>query len=820
MKFANKLTALFIIIGTIIAAAMFTIVYFQVAKILESDIKVRMENRAFFTMDVLDRFLSERLSDIKMIAKDPVISPEPAAAEEITERLIFFRNTYKCYASLSFFNLERVRIADTARLSIGEQNRMTRYWEDVLSGKVSAASDVHIAKDLQVPVVYFASAVNNKENKAIGVVVARIPTNRLFEVVKGSAKIQEEEEEEEEEEIDLINRDGLLIYSNHNREGVLKETLPEWESIKIAQREKIFGSDKHRNPGEKETAFYAFCREQGHLDFKGNDWTIYSHISTRVIFAPVNKLLNILVIMFLAMLPEMALVIYLFSKTVTRPLTRLSFAAAEIGKGKLDTAIEVKSKDEFGSLANTLSQMAANLKKTTTSIDSLNEEVAERKKAEEQLTFAKKEWEDTFDSISDIVTVHDLDYNILRANKAAESVFGLSLKELIATKCYKVYHKRDCPPEGCPSCSTLKTGKASTVEVYEPSLGIYVEIKAFPRFDEKKNLIGVVHIVRDITQRKKIEEDIRKAKDDLEKQAGTLDEQLKEAIKSRETMVSMLDDNNKIRWELESNVRDLELSENKLKTAYGKLKKAQYQLIHAEKMEAIGRMASGVAHEVKNPLGIILQGVNYFETKLPASQKNSHEMLSMMKKSVKRADSIVRALLDFSRTETLNARPEDINSVLNNSINLIEHKTSPMAIEVIKELGSGLPQVQIDRGKLEQLFVNLLLNAIYAMPEGGKLYIRTYMTVFPDASESLDISKNDQVQMDKAVAVEIEDTGTGITKENLKKIFDPFFTTKKRTEGTGLGLAVVKSIIEMHKGHLAVTSTPGEGTKFIITLRC
>jgi signal transduction histidine kinase len=110
----------------------------------------------------------------------------------------------------------------------------------------------------------------------------------------------------------------------------------------------------------------------------------------RVIFGPVNKLLNILIIMFLAMLPGLTLVVYFFSKTVTRPLVRLSFTAAEIGKGKLDTVVEVKSKDEFGSLAATFNQMAANLKKTTTSIDNLNKEIAGRKKIEEDLSRALK----------------------------------------------------------------------------------------------------------------------------------------------------------------------------------------------------------------------------------------------------------------------------------------------------------------------------------------------------------------------------------------------------------------------------------------------
>jgi len=382
MKFAPKLTALFISIGAIVAAIMYTIAYFQVAKILEGEIRARMESRVIITMDALDRFLSRSLNDIKIIADDPVISSGNATAEQITERLIFFRNTYKWYGSLSFFNLERIRIADTAGMKIGEQNRMTRYWEDILAGQVSVASDVHISEDFKVPVVYFASTVKNKEGKVVGVVVTRILQSRLFEMVKGSMGSQEEEEEEE---IDIVNKDGLLIYSNHNREGILKDNLFDWESAKKAHQGKIFGSGKqHRHPGEKEKTLYVFCRERGYLDFKGNGWIIISHVPTRVIFGQVDKLLKILIIMFLAMLPGLALVIYLFSQTVSRPLVRLSFAAAEIGKGKLDTVIEVKSKDEIGSLANTFNEMAADLKKTTTSIDDLNKEITERKLAEEE----------------------------------------------------------------------------------------------------------------------------------------------------------------------------------------------------------------------------------------------------------------------------------------------------------------------------------------------------------------------------------------------------------------------------------------------------
>jgi len=516
MKFAPKLTALFVSIIAIIVAVMFTVAYFQVAKILESEIGASMESRVIFTMDALDRFLSRSLNDIKIIAGDPVISSENATAEEITEELIFYRNTYKWYVSLSFFNLERIRIADTSGLNIGEQNQMTRYFEDVLAGQVSAASDVHISEALKVPVAYFASAVKNKEDKVIGVVVARILTSRLFEMIKGSARIQEEEEEEEE--IDLINKDGLLIYSNHNRGGILKENLPEWESIKIAQREKIFGSAKHRHPGEKEVMLHAFCRERGYLDFKGNGWTIISNVPTRVIFGPVNKLLKILIIMFLVMVPVLALVIYLFSKTVTRPLTRLSFAAAEIGKGKLDTVIEVKSKDEFGSLANTFSQMAADLKKTTTSIDSLNKEITERKKAEEAMRESEEQYKNLFKANIDGILIADVTTKKFRyANPAICRMLGYSEEEFTQMGVADIHPKESLEQVFAEFEAQVSGAKINAKDlpcVRKDGQVISVSINAGTvTIGQTEYVMG---IFRDITERKQMEENLRLSKTQAE----------------------------------------------------------------------------------------------------------------------------------------------------------------------------------------------------------------------------------------------------------------------------------------------------------------
>ena len=213
MKLATKLTAVILTFLMIIGAAITLLVYRASLDSLEAEISGEMESLAFHLMDTIDRSLYERYADIQMVASDQVISSRDSTAKQITERLIEYRNTYKTYASLSFFDLNRIRIADTAGLHLGEQHHMVRYWEDVLAGNVSAASDIRLAEELHAPVIYFASPVKDENGEAFAVVVARMPIRKLYDTTKGAEK--------DGFEIDLMDKAGLLLYSNYNNRGIL-----------------------------------------------------------------------------------------------------------------------------------------------------------------------------------------------------------------------------------------------------------------------------------------------------------------------------------------------------------------------------------------------------------------------------------------------------------------------------------------------------------------------------------------------------------------------------------------------------------------------
>jgi len=244
----------------------------------------------------------------------------------------------------------------------------------------------------------------------------------------------------------------------------------------------------------------------------------------------------------------------------------------------------------------------------------------------------------------------------------------------------------------------------------------------------------------------------------------------------------------------------LKRTEEALQAAYNRLKEIQDQLIQAAKMEVVGGLASGVAHEVKNPLAVILQGIEYLSKKVGPKDEKSHAALLRMRIAVTKADAIIKGLLDFSSAAEVDLAPQDLNIVIEESLFLITYELNRYHIEIIKDLKKGIPKVRIDRNRIEQVLLNIFLNAVNHMPKGGRLTIKTY---------SAAAGKNK-----KEVFAEIEDTGPGIPPNIMKKVFDPFFTTRRGIGGTGLGLTIAKNIVEMHKGTITIENRKGgRGTR-------
>ena len=245
----------------------------------------------------------------------------------------------------------------------------------------------------------------------------------------------------------------------------------------------------------------------------------------------------------------------------------------------------------------------------------------------------------------------------------------------------------------------------------------------------------------------------------------------------------------------------------KLKESYSnleqKVEERTAQLLRAERLAAVGELAAEVAHEINNPLGGLRNFASMLENE-PENTQQTKKYAALILEGLKRVEIIVKRLLTFSRPYSLQMSDKNINYIINNSIKFIEYRIEPCHITIKKDLNETIPYVYIDADNISQVLINIMVNALESMPDGGTLTIKT------------DTCK----EHDNCVTVCIADTGCGIREELKDKIFEPFFTTKNKEgeKGLGMGLAISKRIIEDHHGKINVESNIGKGTTFRICL--
>lgn len=217
-----------------------------------------------------------------------------------------------------------------------------------------------------------------------------------------------------------------------------------------------------------------------------------------------------------------------------------------------------------------------------------------------------------------------------------------------------------------------------------------------------------------------------------------------------------------------------------------------------EKMAELGRMAAGVVHELNTPLSVIVSATQMIlrEEGLPDFVR---EMVERVNQEAHRLSDMTKGVLSFTRRDVSDHREADVNQVLRETMTLLRYEAHKRSIAVIEDLDYRLPFIAADANRVKQVIINLVMNALQAMGEGGKLFIRT--------------SRNGE----GGVTVQVTDTGPGIPAELLGHIFTPFFTTKEPGEGTGLGLFITRKLMESVGGGIAVESTVGEGTSFTLT---
>ncbi len=392
-----------------------------------------------------------------------------------------------------------------------------------------------------------------------------------------------------------------------------------------------------------------------------------------------------------------------------------------------------------------------------------NKDLRERKQAEEALQRLSHQNELILTSAGEGIYGLDLEGKTTFINPAGARMIGWEVEDLIGKPQHAILHhsKPDGTPyprEECPIYAAFRDGAVHHVadEVFwrKDGTSFPVEYTSTPIRDENAEWVGAVVTFRDITERKRAERE---------------------------------------------------------------LQATQIQLMESAKLESVGRLAAGVAHEVKNPLAIIQQGLVYISHGLSTTENDKVALaLEKMDNAVRRADRVIGGLLDFSAPSAVDVTPTELNTVVEQSLLLLTHELVKAHVTVIKELGGNLPSLELDRRKIEHVFVNIFTNAIQAMPEGGTLTIKMYAEQFTEPGRW----KPDQYRIgDPLVVVEVEDTGRGIPGNKLDRVFDPFFTTKASGQGTGLGLTVTRKIIEMHGGMIEIRNRQEGGVRVILTFK-
>jgi PAS domain S-box-containing protein len=528
----------------------------------------------------------------------------------------------------------------------------------------------------------------------------------------------------------------------------------------------------------------------------------------------------------------------------------------------------------------------------------LEREVAKRT---EELQIAKTQWESTFDAVPDLIILVDRDHKIIRCNRAFAERIGLKPQDTIGKKCYKLIHGTDYPPDFCPHEKLLKDETDHMEEVYEKTLDAYLQITTSPLKDSQGRVYASVHVARDISELKNAQKKISDQLEFMQKLVDTIPNPV--FVKNREGVYILVNSSFEERfgskqsvlggtvyevaledlakehteqeekiWEtgdtlvyesqindINGNLRDVIVNKALLYNSNGEpfgivgisiditeRKRMERQLIKAQRLDAIGQLAAGIAHEINTPTQFIHNNIEFLEEscqtlldlcqtlpELYAKVKSGqaaqeivqtiqemmgkadldylpHEIHDALKGSLEGVDritAIVDSMRYFSHPGTEEKAPIDINQALDHAITVSRNEWKYYA-RITTDLEEDLPVLQGYAVPLNQALLNLIVNAAQAISQK--------LGETPEEKGVINITTR---RVNGDIEIRFSDNGTGIDPEVLPRIFDPFFTTKEVGKGTGQGLALVNTVVvEKHGGHIDVETELGKGTSFIISI--
>jgi histidine kinase len=673
--------------------------------------------------------------------------------------------------------------------------------------------------------------------------------------------IQNIAQQEEIETIRIYNKEGQIKFANRTEEvdqrtnikaeacDICHKTAPPLERVSLAERKRMFLSPEgyqllgiispiYNESGCSTSACH--FHPQGKKILGALDVVVSLKHKDREIASYQKGILGLAVLIFLG---TSAMIGIFLMRFVNRPIKKLIAGTRQIGNGTYDHEIDIDRNDEIGQLALAINHMGTEIRQK-----------------QEELNKQREEYQNLFERSPCYITVQDRDLKLLRYNREFDSKFSPKVGEY----CYKVYKNRSEICERCPVVKTFQDGKphySEEVGVNREGEEAYWLVKTSPIKDAKGDVVAAMEMCVDVTQTRFLEQEVQKS----EKRYHTIfnnipnpvfvldaktleildcnrsvtpvygfgkeemlmdsflnlfDENEREQYASKLMTANILNRVQQVHKEGQTIFVDIRISPSEylgrevLMVTTSDITKGlmvEQQLIQASKMATLGEMATGVAHELNQPLSVIKTAGSFLMKKVQNKEQIKDEILETMAEEidgqVDRASRIINHLREFGRKSNVSQEKVQVNEALTKALDIFSQQLRLRQIEVVKELEENLPLILADANRLEQVFINLLINARDAIEE--------QWAQGPARNEDKRIILKTSSQQ-RTVTVEVNDTGRGIPEAIRDKIFQPFFTTKEVGKGTGLGLSISYGIVQDYNGTIRVESQENRGSNFII----
>ncbi len=664
------------------------------------------------------------------------------------------------------------------------------------------------------------------------------------------------------EAIRIYNKEGTIKFSKNMQEvdtstnikaeacDICHRSAPPIVDLTIAERIRIIKSDVgHRQLGIIKPIFNDPSCSTGDCHFHPDDKKVLGALDVVVSLEKADREIlrfekEVIGLALFVFVLTAGMIFVLFIKFVNRPIRRLIAGTGRIAMGQYNEKITIDTNGEFGMLADSINAMGS-------SIDAKQIE----------LNRQKDEYQRLFDHVPCLITVQDRDYKLIGFNKEFAENFNPNPGDY----CYAAYKGRGGKCKECPVEKTFNDGQSHYSE--ESGTGkdgkpTHWIVKTSPVKNDAGDVVAAMEISLDITHRRVLEEQLKKSEekyraifDNIPNPVLVMDLHSFEILDCNESIYpvygftrkevvgrSFLDffseeerDHYALRLATTSVLNRVRHLSKHGKNLYVTIRSSaseypggkvllvtisditkrletEQQLIQASKMATLGEMATGVAHELNQPLSVIKTASSFFMKKVSKNETIRPEILNELSSEidshVDRATKIINHMRQFGRKSDINLEPVSVNDALKRASEIFSQQLKVRGIKVEWEIAGDLPPVMADAGRLEQVFINLLINARDAIEEKWEQYTDTAGTGTIRLMSGLD---------EAAVVVRVCDSGKGVPSEIIDKVFEPFFTTKKVGKGTGLGLSISYGIIKEFGGTIRVQPGEQEGTCFILS---